>query len=479
MRRCRAVDANLPLVHCAAPVWVRTPRLGFRAQHIRDSHYMEKIPIALVGVGNCAGSRVQGIHYHRGRTPEPAVGLMHPRIGRYGAVDIGVAARAIAIPASMVYPRRVNYNCFTHFESQETDMHAGKSRTVVITGASAGVGRATAIAFARRGWRVGLIARGEVDLEGARAEVERAGAQAVALPADVANAQEVEAAAGEAEQALGPIDVWVNGAMVTELAPFMEMTPEEFRRITEVTYLGQVHGTMAALKRMVPRDHGTIVQIGSALAYRSIPLQSAYCGAKHAVRGFTDSIRSELLHDRSRVRITMVQLPGVNTPQFTWARNRLDHQPQPVPPFYRPETAAAAVLRAAEKAPRELWVGAPALQVILGSMFMPGWLDRMLARQGYSGQQTDEPAEARPDNLERPVPELAAVSGPYDARARRSALRMSAGTVRGVLWSGALGAALASYLLGYAGGSRHERRQRPRLAPRARRVLARAQQRLR
>src|SRR5918912_496967 len=239
------------------------------------------------------------------------------------------------------------------------DEQYGKPEVVVVTGASAGVGRATAVAFAKRGARVGLLARGRDGLEGARTEVESAGGKALIIPADVSDADAVEEAAQRVEEDLGPIDVWVNNAMTSVFSPVKEMTPEEFRRVTEVTYLGYVYGTMAALKRMLPRNRGTIVQVGSALAYRGIPLQSAYCGAKHAIQGFMDSLRCELLHDGSRVRVAMVQMPALNTPQFGWVKSRLPHKAQPVPPIYQPEVAAEAIHWAAHHERREIWVGVP------------------------------------------------------------------------------------------------------------------------
>ena len=229
--------------------------------------------------------------------------------------------------------------------------------TVVVTGASAGVGRAVAIAFAQKGWNVALIARGKEGLEGARRDVEAAGGHALVLPLDVAEADAVFAAADQVMAEWGHIDVWINDAMVTIFAPVKDIKPDEFRRVTEVTYLGQVYGTMAALKHMRPRNRGTIVQVGSALSYRAIPLQSAYCGAKFAIRGFTDALRSELDHERSRIRLTMVQLPAVNTPQFDWARSRMPRKLQPVPPIYQPEAIAKEIVRAALEAPRELWIG--------------------------------------------------------------------------------------------------------------------------
>lgn len=323
-------------------------------------------------------------------------------------------------------------------------------QAVVITGGTAGVGRATAVEFAKHGYRVAVIARGRDGLENTRAELEALGAQVAALQADVADAAELEGAAVRAEQALGPIDVWVNAAMVTVLSPFAEMTAEEFREVTDTTYLGYVHGTMAALKRMRERNHGTIVQVGSALAYRSIPLQSAYCGAKAAIRGFTDSLRSELIHDHCRVRLTMVQLPAHNTPQFEWARNKLDKRPQPVPPIYQPEVAGRAIYRAAQEAPRELWVGRSAVSAILGNMVMPGTLDKMMAKKAYSGQMTDEPALTdRPDNLEQPVRGLHREHGRFDSRARDEALEVKSETVGKVALTAAAGLGLAVLAAGY------------------------------
>jgi NAD(P)-dependent dehydrogenase (short-subunit alcohol dehydrogenase family) len=278
------------------------------------------------------------------------------------------------------------------------------TRTVVVTGASAGVGRAVAIAFAQKGWKVALIARGKEGLEGARRDVQAAGGEGLVLPLDVADADAVFAAADQVAAEWGHIDIWVNDAMVTIFAPVKEIKPAEFRRVTEVTYLGQVHGTMAALKHMRPRNEGTIVQVGSALSYRAIPLQSAYCGAKFAIRGFTDSLRSELEHEQSRIRLTMVQLPAVNTPQFDWARSRMPRKLQPVPPIYQPEAIASEIVRAALKAPRELWIGRSALKAIIGGMLLPLLGDRILASEGYSGQMTAElAAPDRKDNLFEPV----------------------------------------------------------------------------
>src|SRR5215208_7124385 len=279
-----------------------------------------------------------------------------------------------------------------------------KSEVVVITGASAGVGRATAQAFGRRGARVGLLARGRDGLEGAKAEVEAAGAKALVLPTDVSDAQAVEAAAGEVEERFGPIDVWVNNAMVSVFSPVNETTPEEFRRVTEVTYLGAVYGTLAALARMLPRDRGVVVQVGSALAYRSIPLQATYWGAKHALQGFTESLRCELLHDGSRVRVTMVQLPAVNTPQFGWMKSRLPRKARPLPPVFQPEVAAEAIVWAADHERRELDVGLSTAIAIWGDKVAAGFGDRYLARTGFASQQHDGPEDpGRVDNLWAPV----------------------------------------------------------------------------
>src|SRR3989440_3508526 len=266
-----------------------------------------------------------------------------------------------------------------------------KPEVVVITGAAAGLGRATARAFAREGAHIGLLARGRDGLEGARRDVERLGGRALALPTDVADAAQVEQAAEVAEHEFGPIDVWVNNAMVSVFSPVKEMKPEEYKRVTEVTYLGVVYGTLAALKRMLPRDRGVIVQVGSALAYRGIPLQSAYCAAKHAIQGFVDSLRCELLHDKSNVRVTMVQLPAMNTPQFSWVKSRLPRKPQPVPPIYQPELAAEAIIYAAYQNRREMEVGMSTVLAVEGNKVFPGLMDRYLARTNYEAQQTDEP----------------------------------------------------------------------------------------
>jgi NAD(P)-dependent dehydrogenase (short-subunit alcohol dehydrogenase family) len=281
------------------------------------------------------------------------------------------------------------------------------ARVAVVTGASGGVGRATARLLARRGTALGLLARGAAGLHAAAEEARAAGARVLPVDADVADHHQVASAADRITAELGPIDLWVNNAFSSVFAPFTQITPEEFRRATEVSYLGYVHGTRVALERMLPRDRGTIVQVGSALGYRSIPLQAAYCGAKHAIIGFTESLRCELLHDKSGVRVTMVQLPALNTPQFEWLLSRLPRGAQPVPPIYQPEVAARAILAAADRPDRrEYWVGASTVASILGNRLFPGLLDRYLARTGYRSQQTAEPADPdRPANLWQPVDE--------------------------------------------------------------------------
>jgi NAD(P)-dependent dehydrogenase (short-subunit alcohol dehydrogenase family) len=276
-------------------------------------------------------------------------------------------------------------------------------RVVVVTGASGGVGRAAAREFAGRGCRVAVLARGEAGLEGAERDLQAMGARGLSLVVDVADPQAVEDAAHRIETELGEIDVWVNNAMATVFAPVWETDPDEFRRATDVTYLGAVWGTLAALRRMRARGRGSIVQVGSALAYRSIPLQSAYCGAKHALLGFTDSLRSELIHDRSGVRLTMVHLPGLNTPQFSWSRAKLPRHPQPVPPIYQPEIAARAIVWASEHDRREVWVGWPTYKTILGQRVAPGYLDRYLAENAWDAQMTDHDLEGgREGNLFEP-----------------------------------------------------------------------------
>ncbi|MFL1875879.1 SDR family oxidoreductase [Hansschlegelia beijingensis] len=329
-------------------------------------------------------------------------------------------------------------------------MNQGNGPVVVVTGASAGVGRAIAIRFADAGFRLGLIARDATALEDLREECARRGAQALPIAADVADAPAMFAAAECIEAELGPIRIWINDAMETVFSRFGEMTPEEFRRVTEVTYLGFVHGTMAALRRMRVRDRGTIIQIGSALAYRGIPLQSAYCGAKHAIRGFTESVRSELIHDRSAVRLVMVDLPAVNTPQFGWARAHLENAPRPMGAPTQPELVAEAVFRAAHGNRSDYWIGWTTALTVLGNAILPGFMDRYLAR-AVEGQQGDEPISPdRRDNLQAPVPGRHRTEGSFSAEATAGAPLMAANVVRiGVVAAGALlfagvGAAIAA-----------------------------------
>ncbi|MDG4789370.1 SDR family oxidoreductase [Micromonospora sp. WMMD1102] len=329
------------------------------------------------------------------------------------------------------------------------------ARVAVITGASAGVGRATARLLARRGMRIALLARGGAGLRGAAEDVRAAGGVPLPIETDVADHRQVAAAADRATGELGPIDLWVNNAIVSVFAPLHQIAPEEFRRVTEVCYLGYVHGTLAALDRMLPRGAGTIVQVGSALAYRSIPLQSAYCGAKHAIVGFTESLRCELLHDRSPVRVTMVHLPALNTPQFDWVLSRLRNRARPVPPIYQPELAARAIVHAADRPDRrEYWVGASTVGTIIGNRCLPGLLDRYLARTGYSGQQTARPAPPdRRANLWHPVDDGDGVDrgahGEFDTPYRTRSPQLWLSQHRGVVTAGVLSAgAVAGVLFG-------------------------------
>ena len=321
------------------------------------------------------------------------------------------------------------------------------SEVVVITGASAGVGRATAQRFAKEGARIGLIARGIDGLEGARRDVEKLGGKAFVITVDVADADKVEAAAAQIEAELGEIDIWINNAMTSVFAPIKEMTPEEFRRVTEVTYLGYVYGTLAALKRMLPRNRGVIVQVGSALAYRGIPLQSAYCAAKHAIQGFCDSLRCELIHDKSAVRVTMLQMPALNTPQFDWVKSRLARKAQPVPPIFQPKVAAEAIYFAAHNPRREFYVGLPSVEVIVANKIAPGLLDRYLARTGYDSQQYDGPEDPnRPNNLWHPVPGDHGAHGTFDARARSWSPQLWTSEHRTVLALGFLAFAISGLI---------------------------------
>jgi NAD(P)-dependent dehydrogenase (short-subunit alcohol dehydrogenase family) len=323
------------------------------------------------------------------------------------------------------------------------DARTGGREVVVVTGASAGVGRAVARELGRRGAWVGLLARGRDGLEGARAEIEAAGGRALAIPTDVADPDAVDAAASRVEAELGPIDIWVNNAMVTVMAAADEISPRDYARVMEVNYLGAVHGTLAALARMKPRDRGTIVQVGSALAYRSIPLQSAYCASKFAMRGFTDSLRSELLHDGSRVHLCMVQLPAVNTPQFGWSKTTFPKHPMPVPPIVQPELAAEAIWLAAHSRRREVWVGRAAPVIALNKLF-PGAGDHYLAKGGYEGQQSDLPLQPdRRDNLYEPVPGDHGAHGIFDLEASETSPWWWASKHRGVVAAGAAGLLLA------------------------------------
>lgn len=342
--------------------------------------------------------------------------------------------------------------------------HPLAGKVVVVTGASGGVGRATAVALAKIGARVALLARGEQGLAAAAAEIEDLGSQALPIVTDVADAAAVSAAAARVESDLGPIEVWINNAMATIFSPVEEIAPEEFRRATEVTYLGAVYGTMAALDRMKRRDRGTIVQVGSALGFRAIPLQSAYCGAKYALRGFTDSLRCELIHDRSPIHVTMVHLAGMNTPQFDWARNHFDRRPQPVPPCYQPEVAAEAIVWAACHRRRAIWVGLPTFQTILGNRVAPGLMDRMMAGKAYEGQLTDEPERpGRPDNLFSPVAGDFGAHGRFDdtARSRSLQLVMSEHSSAAALGAAALLLAAGAGLVGAIALGRRRARNIP------------------
>jgi NAD(P)-dependent dehydrogenase (short-subunit alcohol dehydrogenase family) len=326
------------------------------------------------------------------------------------------------------------------------DNRRRRPEIVVVTGASAGVGRAVVREFARHGAWLGLLARDRDRLEAARREVEAAGGKALVLPTDVSDDEQVEEAAESVERHLGPIDVWVNNAMVSVLSPALQMTAQEFRRVTEVTYLGYVYGTLAALRRMQPRDRGVVVQVGSALAYRAIPLQSAYSAAKHAVQGFTESVRSELIHDGSRVHVTSVQLPAVNTPQFSWIKTRMPRHPQPVPPIYQPELIARAIHWAAHHRRREVSVGWPTVQAIVGDKFIPGLLDHYLAWVGYHAQQTGEPVSPdRPDNLFKSLPGDYGARGRFGEGARCASIQFWANRQRG--WLALAGLGLAGLLV--------------------------------
>lgn len=325
-------------------------------------------------------------------------------------------------------------------------MENKRKGVAVITGASAGVGRACAWAFAKEGYDIGLLARGKDGLEGAKREVERLGQRAVFYQVDVANAEDIEKAAEFVESQLGAITVWVNNAMNSVFSPIKEMQPEEYKRVTEVTYLGQVYGAQAALKRMLPRDSGSIVFVGSALAYRGIPLQSAYCGAKHAVQGFYDSLRTELIHDHSNIKVSMVELPALNTTQFGFVKSRLPNKPKPMGTIYEPEIAADAIVFAAETGRREMYVGYPSVKAIVGNKIAPGYADHVLARDGYKGQQTTEPEDPnRPDNLWAPIPGDHGAHGPFHAEANRNSEQLWLSKNRAWVTGGLL--ALTAFLI--------------------------------
>ena len=342
-----------------------------------------------------------------------------------------------------------------------------KPEVVVITGASAGLGRAIAQEFGSHGAAVGLISRNSERLETAKKEIEELGGRALVLPLDVADAGAIERAAEQVENELGPIDIWVNNAMASVFSPIEEMEPEEFKRVTEVTYLGVVYGTLSALKRMRQRDRGTIVQVGSALAYRSIPLQSAYCAAKHAIAGFTDSLRCELVHQRSRVRVTMVQMPALNTTQFGWVKSRLSHKAQPVPPIFQPEVGARAVYWAAHHHRRELFVGSSTVAAIMGQKFIPGLLDEYLGKTGFDSQQYDGPEDrSRPSNLWESVPGDFGAHGAFDERAHAHSAQLFLDTHRNLLWIAPVAAGMAGLATaGIAGGLLYKflRRQKRKL----------------
>jgi len=323
-------------------------------------------------------------------------------------------------------------------------------QVVVVTGASGGIGRAVARAFGARGDKVALLARGEKGLSAAADDVRAEGGHPLPIEVDVADHEQVFAAAARIEEELGPIDVWVNVAFTSVFAPFDQIKPEEYKRVTEVSYLGFVYGTMAALQRMKSRDHGVIVQVGSALAYRGIPLQSAYCGAKHAIQGFNESLRCELMHDKSNVHVTMVQMPGVNTPQFSWVLSRLPNHAQPVPPIYQPELAARAVVFAAEHPRRrEYWVGTSTTATLVANKFFAGLLDRYLAKTGFKSQQTSQPRSPdQPANLTEPADGADGhdfgAHGAFDDQAKSSDPQLWASQHHGTLVGAAAGAAAAA-----------------------------------
>lgn len=327
-----------------------------------------------------------------------------------------------------------------------------KNKVIVITGATGGVGRATAWEFAKQGAKVALLARGEEQLAGAKREVEALGGTALTIACDVSDATAVEAAAEHTENILGPIDVWVNNAMNSVFAPFKDITAEEFKRVTEVTYLGQIYGAMSALKRMIPRDKGSIVFVGSALAYRGIPLQSAYCGSKHGIQGFYDSLRTELMHDKSNIKTCMVQLPAMNTTQFGWVLSKLPNKPRPMGKVYEPEVAARAIVFAARHNRREILVGYPTYKAIVGNKIAPWYADYVLAKTGYDGQQTDEPANPnRLNNVWTPVPRDRGAYGEFGDIATDNSLTLWASMNRNIVR--AVAGALAAGIIFWMGRS--------------------------
>ena len=325
----------------------------------------------------------------------------------------------------------------------------GPDTVAVITGASGGVGRATARLFATRGAKLVLLARGKDGLEAAKRDVEDRGGKALTVPTDVSQFEQVEAAAETAEKEFGSVDLWINNAMVSMYSPFLEMTPEEFSHIVQVTFLGCVHGTRCALRRMEPRDHGVIIQVGSALAFRSIPLQSAYCASKHAIEGFTESIRSELIHQGSKVRLSIVNMPALNTTQFQWTKNKMPHKARPTGTIYQPEVAADAILYAAENERREVMVGYTTVEATLGEKIIPGVLDKYLSRAAWEGSMLPEPADPeQPDNFWNPVPGDHGSHGPFDGQAHRYSAQLWATKHRAAIWGGvaAAGVGLAAWL---------------------------------
>lgn len=328
-----------------------------------------------------------------------------------------------------------------------------RPEVVVVTGASGGAGRAIAEEFGKHGAQVCLVARGEAGLEGAKRNIEQAGGQAIIVAGDAADPQTHERAAQQAEETFGPIDIWINVAFTTVFSPFMEITPDEYKRVTEVTYLGYVYGTQAALRRMLPRDQGKIVQVGSALAYRGIPLQTAYCGAKHAIQGFTESLRAELIHNKSNVTLTMTQLPAVNTPQFTWGRNKLPRKAQPVPPIYQPEVIADAVYWAAHRKKRQLYIGGSTLIVIMGNKFFAKFGDWYLGKTGYDSQMRPDPKDPnQPNNLFAPADSTQDYGshGAFDDRSINRSYELWAAEHKGIVagaLAGAGGLAAAGLLL--------------------------------